>query len=91
MLFRAWCLYEISCSTKISIAISQTQRDAFYDTLRNSQEAIMTALCNINLENATAWMKEDQERIFEVLVLFLLLLSLFLVLVVLSYMYGDIL
>ena len=71
---RAWCLYEISCSSKLSVAISKTQRDAFYETLRNNQEAIMTALCNINLENATAWMKEDQERIFEVSMLLLLIL-----------------
>ena len=35
MLKRPWCLFEISCSKKVSVAISRAQKDAFVKTLRD--------------------------------------------------------
>ena len=63
MLKRAWCLFEISCSKKVSVAISRAQKDAFVKTLREDREAIYKALCTIDLEKATSYLPEDMERI----------------------------
>ena len=63
MLKRAWCLFEISCSKKISVAISRAQKDAFVTTLREDREEIYKALCTIDLEKATSFLTEDMERI----------------------------
>ena len=66
MLTRAWCLYEISCSNRLSVAISRKQREEFCKTLREDFDSIIASLCVIDLEKASAWLKEDQDRIFEV-------------------------
>ena len=63
MLKRAWCLFEISCSKKVSVAISRAQKDAFVKTLREDRAEIYKALCTIDLEQATSYLPEDMERI----------------------------
>ena len=63
MLKRAWCLIEISCSKKISVAISRAQKDAFVTTFRVDSDEIYKALCTIDLEKATSFLPEDMERI----------------------------
>ena len=63
MLKRAWCLFEISCSKKVSVAISRAQKDAFVMTLREDVGEIYKALCTIDLEKATSYLPEDMERI----------------------------
>lgn len=70
MLTRAWCLYEICCSKKISIGMSRMQLTNFYDTLKaNSGRTaldIVADLGKIDLENASAYLVEDKEKIFAV-------------------------
>ena len=63
MLKRAWCLFEISCSKKVSVAISKAQKDAFVKTLRKDRTEIYKALCTIDLEKATSFLPEDMDRI----------------------------
>ena len=63
MLKRAWCLFEISCSKKVSVAISRAQKDAFVKTLREDRAEIYNALCTIDLEKASSFLPEDMERI----------------------------
>jgi len=67
-LTRVWCLFEIACSKKLSIALSSTQVKMFHDTLRRSGgiHAITASLCHINVENATSFLPEDREKIFAV-------------------------
>ena len=66
MLKRAWCLYEISCSRKLSVAVSRQEEESFVDTMRRDIKSIVASLCRIKLENATAHMETDKEQIFEV-------------------------
>ncbi len=65
MIKRAWCLYEISCSKKLSIAICRDQEANFIDTLRYNHSSIIASLSKIDLENATAYLDADKENIFE--------------------------
>ena len=65
MLTRAWCLYEISCSDQISIALSRQEVAAFQQTLRNNYKSIMTSLSQIDLKKCTTYSPEDLRRIFE--------------------------
>ena len=64
MLKRAWCLYEISCSEKLSIAISKKEEESFMHTLRSDMDSIAASLCKIKLENATAYLETDRQQIF---------------------------
>ena len=64
MLKRAWCLYEISCSEKLSIAISKKEEESFMHTLRSDIDSIAANLCKIKLENATAYLETDRQQIF---------------------------
>ena len=66
MLTRAWCLYEICCSRKVSIGVSKNQVDSFYEMLRAGSHEIMAAIGKIDLENASSYLPEDKERIFAV-------------------------
>lgn len=63
---RAWCLFEISCSDNLSILVSERQKQDFQATLRADHHKIMSSLCNINLETADCFLKEDKDRIFSV-------------------------
>ena len=65
MLTRAWCLYEISCSDRISIALSRQEVAAFQEILRSDYDSIMISFSQINLEKCTAWNLDDLMRIFE--------------------------
>jgi len=65
-LTRVWCLFEIACSKKLSIAMSSTQVKAFHVALRNNPEAIISSLCKIDVEKATSFTPEDKEKIFAV-------------------------
>ena len=67
---RVWTLFELSCSTNLHIALSGEQRVAFYETLKNRdtiQSKILGAVGAINLQNATSYLPEDKERIFDVI------------------------
>jgi len=66
MLLRAWCLYEICCSKKISIGMSRKQLTDFYEALKTKTYDIVPDLGKIDLEKAEAYLKEDQEKIFAV-------------------------
>jgi hypothetical protein len=68
MLTRAWCLYEISCSKRLSITMSKKQIENFRETLCNSAThgQVEEALCKIDLKNSKAWCVSDKDRIFEV-------------------------
>jgi hypothetical protein len=59
MLNRAWCLYEISCSKKLSIAMSHKQITDFRETLINTRtrHTIEMSLCKIDLEKSDAYVK----------------------------------
>ncbi len=65
-LTRVWCLFEISCSKKLSIGISKKQVAAFQQTLRSDYDAIVASLCEIDLELATSFLPEDKDRTFAV-------------------------
>ena len=71
MLTRAWCLYEICCSRKVSIGVSKNQVDSFYEMLRAGSHEIMTAIGKIDLENASSYLPEDKERIFATIIMLL--------------------
>jgi hypothetical protein len=66
MLTRVWCLYEISCSEKISIALSRKELASFQHTLRTDFDKIVASLCKIDLEKCDSFLKEDKEKIFTV-------------------------
>jgi hypothetical protein len=68
MLTRAWCLYEISCSTHLSITMSRSQIEDFRATLTNptTKSQVEAALCKIDLQNSQAYLASDRDRIFEV-------------------------
>lgn len=66
LLTRAWCLYEISCSKRLFIALSSKQEEGFKLILRSDQDMIISALCRIMLENATSYLPEDKLLIFNV-------------------------
>jgi hypothetical protein len=58
----------MSCSNKtLEITLSGEQLRAFYDTLREDREDIMASLCVIDVEQATSYLPEDRDRIFEVI------------------------
>ena len=63
---RAWCLYEISCSKSLSIALSTKQKESLNKTLLTDFDSVLDSLCKIDLEKATAYLQEDKERIFSV-------------------------
>jgi len=63
-LTRVWCLFEISCSQKLSIALSRKQVEAFQRMLRIDFEVISASLFKIDVENASSFLPEDKERIF---------------------------
>ena len=63
---RVWCLYEIFCSQKLSIALSSREVDSFHEALRNDHKRIMRALTTIDLENAQSYLQGDKDRVFEV-------------------------
>jgi hypothetical protein len=65
MIKRAWCLYEISCSKELYIAICKDQEADFLHALRNDSDSIIASFSRIDLENATAWLEEDKKQIFE--------------------------
>ena len=64
---RVWCLYELKSSKNISIALSAHEVDSFQERLRYDTSSIMKAVSGIYLENAESYMKEDKDRIFEVI------------------------
>jgi tetratricopeptide (TPR) repeat protein len=66
MLTRVWCLYEISCSSSLYIAICPKEIDSLYACLRGSTGALINSLCKIDVEKATSYLPEDKERIFAV-------------------------
>lgn len=61
---KAWCLYEISCSKKISLALSRKQNSNFQRALRVDVD-YRASICKINLENATCREERDREDIFK--------------------------
>ena len=61
---RAWCLYEISCSDTVSIALSASQKEDFQRVLRSDYKTIVASLCEIDLEKAVCLNKKDKEKIF---------------------------
>ena len=61
---RAWCLYEISCSDTVSIALSASQKEDFQRVLRSDYKTIVASLCEIDLEKAHCRNKKDKEKIF---------------------------
>jgi len=63
---RGWCLYEISCSESLVIAVSPTQATSFYEMLTTNYEDVTNAIENIDLENCKCSQMEDQKRIFDV-------------------------
>ena len=66
MLKRAWCLYEISCSKQLSVAISKEEEISFVRTLRSASDFIVASLSRIDLRKATAFLDQDKQQIFEV-------------------------
>lgn len=63
---RAWCLFEISCSSKISVILSRKEQASLYAMMRNDTEQIMVMLSGINLRNCDCFLKSDLVRINEV-------------------------
>ena len=66
MLTRAWCLYEISCSKKLSIGMSKDQNLSFNRELKRTKNSVLNTIWQIDLEKANAWLKEDKDKIFDV-------------------------
>ncbi len=68
LLTRAWCLYEISCSGKLSIAVSKAELDAFHETLLSPAgvQQMLSQLSQINLERCESYLQSDREQIFTV-------------------------
>ena len=66
MLKRAWCLFEISCSKLVTIALSRKQLEAFKVNYNENCLFLLSKLGNIDLQKATAFIPEDRDRIFEV-------------------------
>ena len=60
---RAWCVFEITFSEKISVAISRAQKDAFLKTLREDPVKVYKTLYTIDFEKAESHLPEDMERI----------------------------
>jgi len=67
-LTRVWCLFEIVCSKKLSIALSSSQMVAFHDTMRSDDgvDVVTSSLCNINVQKADAYSPDDKTKIFAV-------------------------
>lgn len=66
MLTRAWCLYEMSCSVEISVALSRNELYAFQRKLLYENAEVTAALCRINLARCECFLEEDKRRIFDV-------------------------
>jgi tetratricopeptide (TPR) repeat protein len=66
MLTRAWCLYEMSCSVKISVALSRNELYAFQSKLLHENSDVLAALSRINLARCECFLEEDKRRIFDV-------------------------
>ena len=67
-LLRVWTLFELAYSKNIRIMLSRDQVESFYRTLRDKGTgSIIAAMCTINVENATSFLLEDKEKIFEVI------------------------
>ena len=64
-LTRAWCLYEIHCSTNLSIALSRQQQQAFRRQLIVNVDDITMALSKIDLSKADCYLSEDKVKIFK--------------------------
>ena len=70
-LTRAWCLWEILSSVKheaagckLTICLSEHERESFVDTLANDYDKIMNLFCKIDAHKAEAWSEDDKEMIF---------------------------
>eukprot|EP01038_Epipyxis_sp_PR26KG_P014216 gene14216-19075_t len=64
LLERAWCLYEISCSNNLFIALSKLQWIDFKNTLLEDNRSIMSSLSKIDLENSSCFISDEKESIF---------------------------
>ena len=67
---RVWCLYELKCSTNLSIALSAHEVDSFREMLRYNTTHITRSISQIDAEKAEAYLKEDKDRIFGELVFY---------------------
>ena len=67
LLRSAWHLYEICCNETIDIVINRYEVEVFMQTLRKDPDEIISALSQIDVENATCFLEEDKDRIFEVI------------------------
>ena len=70
---RSWCLWEIfssvSTGARLTMQVSTKERDKFRNSFRsndsNPVKNILSAVENIDVKNARAWQKEDQEMILD--------------------------
>lgn len=63
LLTRAWCLFEISCSSQISVVLSRNELASFHTILREDVDSVTRSLCHINLERCECFVKADLDRI----------------------------
>eukprot|EP00808_Paulinella_micropora_P032310 g52520.t1 len=68
-LTRSWCLWEIFCTrdtgATFEICLSQAEAKDFESALLNDFRSIVASLCQIDVNNAQAFKKEDQEKILD--------------------------
>lgn len=63
-LTRAWCLWEISCSSNLTVALSRAQQMAMEEDLLKDVDGIQAALSKIDLANADSYNPADKANIF---------------------------